>query len=59
MSMKLIPIAGAIAGSLLWATNADASTVTIGASINGGAITTEASGTSAASASFHWRLQHQ
>ncbi len=52
MSMKLIPIAGAMAGSLLWATNAGASTVTIGASINGGAITTEGSGTSAASASF-------
>jgi hypothetical protein len=52
MSMKLIPIAGAIAGSLLLATNADASTVTIGASINGGAITTEASGASSALASF-------
>ena len=52
MSMKLIPIAGAIAGSLLWATNADATTVSVGASINGGLITTEGSGTSAAAASF-------
>jgi hypothetical protein len=52
MSTKLIPIAGAIAGSLLWATSAGAATVTIGASVNGGPITTEASGSGAASANF-------
>jgi hypothetical protein len=52
MNTKLIPIAGAIAGSLLWATTAGAATVTIGASVNGGPITTEATGSGAASANF-------
>jgi hypothetical protein len=45
MSMKLIPIAGAIAVSLFWATSAGATTITIGASIDGGTINQLAQGT--------------
>jgi len=48
MNTKLIPIAGAIAGSLLWVTSAGAVTVTIGESIDGGSINQLATGTNSA-----------